>query len=419
MYVTDGFAVGNLGEGPQMKMALVALAVAIVASACVWIFAGGALESAPPAQALVDGNNAFAIDLYSKLKDQKGNLFFSPAGISTALAMTYAGARGNTETQMAQVMHFTLSQEKLHPEFANLTRSLRDANSKGCRISIANSLWGQQGYAFLATFKDLTGKYYQAGFRQLNFADNIAAAKTINDWVDDKTEHKIKDLVPPNLLDNLTRLVLTNAIYFKGTWQWTFKKERTQPGQFTLTDGTRVAVPMMEQSETKFPYADLNDAEILQMPYAGGRLSMVILLPKRGSGLGQLESQLTSTALAGWIGQLKSQKVAVIMPRFTMTCSFSLTETLKALGMKDAFLLPPADFSGMDGQMDLFIRAVLHKAFVDVNEEGTEAAAATAVVVGRAAAESARVFLADHPFIFLIRDDQSGSILFIGRLMNP
>ena len=396
----------------------VGVVVAVVLGVVAMFPAAGEVPASAGTMKVAEGNNAFALDLYSKLKAKDGNLFFSPYSISTALAMTYGGARGDTERQMAQVLHFDLSQAELHPAFADLAKQVVAAGkSGGCRLSVANALWGQKGYKFLPDFVKLTKRHYSAPLQQVDFAASRQAAKTINDWVEEETNHKITNLVPPNVLNDLTRLVLTNAIYFKGTWVNRFKERQTRERDFTLVTGDKVKVPMMEQ-DTEFAYADVGNCQALAMPYTGGRLSMLILLPKEVANLGQVESQLTVPTLTEWMGKLRSAEVSVIMPKFKMTCEFSLGETLTALGMKDAFSLPPADFSGIDGRRDLFISAVLHKAFVDVNEEGTEAAAATAVIMTWSA-KNIEIFRADHPFIFLIRDDKTGSILFIGRVMNP
>jgi len=253
----------------------------------------------------------------------------------------------------------------------------------------------------------------------VNFAtDAEGARKTINAWVEKQTRDKIKDLIQPGVLDSLTRLVLTNAIYFKGDWASPFKKDGTKDGDFFAADGQKVAAPMMHQTG-HFGYLDGGELQALEMPYKGDALSMVVLLPKAKDGLPALEKKLSATSAVVWIAGLRKQQVQVAMPRFTTTAEFMLKETLSAMGMTDAFS-DRADFSGMDGVKDLFISAVIHKAFVDVNEEGTEAAAATAVVMKSTGMPAPPVeFRADHPFVFLIRDTRSGCILFVGRMANP
>ena len=370
---------------------------------------------------VVQGNNAFALDLYAELKNRDGNLFFSPHSISTALAMTYAGARGSTEKQMAEVLHFDLEQKRLHLAFRELLDELEmGEGERGYQLSVANALWGQKGYEFLEKFLNLTKENYGAGLSELDFIGATETARqTINSWVEKETEDKIKELIKPGVLDRLTRLVLTNAIYFKGFWESQFEEEMTQPAPFTLMSGEKVQVPTMHRT-ADFKYAEAEDFQALELPYKSGDLSMTIFLPKETGGLAALEQSLTAEKLATWLSSLGEQEVIVALPKFKMTSEFSLAEVLKSMGMTDAFDEDKADFSGMSGKNDLFITAVLHKAFVEVNEEGTEAAAATGVVVGLTAAPPRQpVFRADHPFLFLIRDLRSNSILFLGRVMDP
>lgn len=370
---------------------------------------------------VVQGNNAFALDLYAELKDRDGSLFFSPHSISTALAMTYAGARGNTEKQMAEVLHFDLEQKRLHPAFRELLDQLETGEGeRGYQLSVANALWGQKGYEFLEKFLNLTKENYGAGLSELDFIGATETARqTINSWVEKETEDKIRELIKPGVLDQMTRLVLTNAIYFKGFWASQFKEELTREAPFTLATSEKVDVPTMHRT-ADFKYMEAEDFQTLGLPYKGGDLSMTIFLPKETDGLAALEQSLTAEKLATWLSTLEEQEVIVALPKFRMTSEFSLAEVLKSMGMTDAFDVKEADLSGMTGKKDLFITAVLHKAFVEVNEEGTEAAAATGVVVAlKSAPPSQPVFRADHPFLFLIRDLRSNSILFIGRVMDP
>ncbi len=369
-------------------------------------------------KAVVEGNNAFALDLYAKLRDQEGNLFLSPYSISTALAMTYAGARGNTEKQMADVLHFDLPQGRLHPAFRQLIERM-NAQGKGnsYQLSVANALWGQKGYGFLKEFLDLTKASYGAGLREVDFVGATGAARrTINDWVVRKTEGKIKDLIKRGILDFDTCLVLTNAIYFKGNWASRFNERYTKDSPFSIAPDEKVRVPMMYQMR-KFRYMEGDVFKALELPYVDNELSMVILLPRSVDGLGELERLLTTENLNKWLGSVREQEVRVYLPRFKMTSEFRLDKVLQSMGMTDAFS-GRVDFSGMTGRKALSISAVIHKAFVDVNEEGTEAAAATAVVMKRGGPPGP-VFRADHPFILLIRDNRSGNILFVGRLVNP
>jgi len=369
---------------------------------------------------VAQGNTAFALDLYGKLKDAEGNLFFSPYSISTALAMTYAGARGDTEKQMAEVLHFTLDQKGLHPAFSHLEAQLNAAQGKeGIELNVANSLWAQKDYIFLGEFLDLTKKYYGTVLSLLDFKKACEAArKKINAWVEEKTKNKIKDLIKPGVLDSLTRLVLTNAIYFKGNWESQFKKSKTEESPFWLAPGKSINVPMMNQKQN-FNYMENDSLQMLELPYVGNDLSMIVLLPKNLDGLVQLESTLSVKNLTTWMDLLREREILVFLPKFKMSSQFSLDKMLASMGMHDAFT-GKADFSGMTGKKDLYISAVIHKAFVDVNEEGTEAAAATAVAMRLLSMPAPPpVFKADHPFIFLIRHNPSESILFLGRVVDP
>jgi serine protease inhibitor len=373
---------------------------------------------------VVQGNNQFALDLHARLRQQPGNLFYSPASISIALGMTYAGARGETAQQMAKVLHFPGARDKLHEEFAALHRSLNPApGSRAYRLSIANRLWGQAAYHFLPDFLALTRESYEAELAEVDFRrDPEGARQKINSWVAERTEGRIKDLIPEGVLDPLSRLVLTNAIYFKGDWSRPFAKSATHEEPFHVSSDKTTRVPLMhKQDEFRFRAGD--GLKVLELPYGKGELSSYVLLPDQIDGLPAIEAKLSLQNLDRWIGELHRQKVIVYLPKFQVTSQFSMRDVLQAMGMTLAFDQERADFTGISTQEPLYISAVIHKAFVDVNEEGTEAAAATGVVVAaRAAAilpQQPAVFRADHPFLFLIRDNKSGSILFVGRVQNP
>ncbi|HUU18310.1 MAG TPA: serpin family protein [Sedimentisphaerales bacterium] len=386
-------------------------------------------------QLIVTGNNKFALELYAKLCSKEGNLFFSPYSISTALAMAHAGARGVTESQMAGVLHFpvitkpdTELSSKLIPDrhqfasvFAEIIKDLNNKGKKGgYELRVANALWGQEGYEFLEEFLELIKNNYDGRLNEVDFVRAAETArKTINTWVEKETNNKIKNLIQKGMLDSMTRLVLTNAIYFKGNWARQFKEDRTKEAPFTLANGRKVDVAMMNQT-AEFNYMETEDFQGLELPYVNDELSMIILLPKEFDGLDEFEKRLTAENLSKWMDELHNREVSVSVPKFKMTSQFGLASVLKSMGMTDAFS-PNADFSGMNGKRDLFISAVIHKAYVDVNEEGTEAAAATAVTMKLTSVGPTRipVFRADHPFLFIIRDNHSGSILFIGRVMNP
>jgi serpin B len=408
----------------RMRMGSAVL-IGLLALAIFFSFNGSAPAISPEDMAdiktVAEGNTAFAIDLYGRLKGQQGNLFFSPYSISTAFAMTYAGARGDTEKQMADVLNFALEQERLHPAFSNLESQLNALHGRrGIELNVANALWTQEDHVFLEEFMDETKKSYGAALRPVDFkADPGKARGKINRWVEKKTNGKITDLIGSGVLNPLTRLVLTNAIYFKGTWASQFKKSHTSEEPFWLEPGKSIKVPMMNQQEG-LRYMENESLQVLELSYSGKELSMVVLLPREIDGLAQLESMLSTANMSSWIGNLKERKVIVSLPKFKTTSDFSLGNTLDSMGMTDAFDGSAADFSGMDGKRDLFISAVIHKAFVDVNEKGTEAAAATAISIHvTSVAPSPLVFRADHPFVFLVRHNPSGSILFLGRIVNP
>ena len=374
---------------------------------------------------LVDGNSAFAFDLYQLLSQDDANLFFSPYSISQALAMTYAGARGETEQQTAEALRFSLPQERLHPAFNGLDLELarrgegaQGKDGEGFRLNIVNALWGQHDFEFLADFLDLLAENYGAGLRLLDFVGATEQARvTINDWVSQQTEGRIKDLMPPGAIDAATRLVLTNAIYFNAAWASPFEPELTADGTFHLLDGSSVTVPMMRQTES-LGYTAGPGYQAVELAYDGHELSMVILVPQAGE-YEPFESTLDARRVAEIAGSLESRQVALTMPRFEFDSEFGLEQTLSTLGMPVAFT-GDADFSGMTGRRDLFISAVIHKAFVSVDEAGTEAAAATAVIMKLSAMpEEPVVVSVDRPFIFFIRDLQTGAVLFVGRVMDP
>jgi serpin B len=382
-----------------------------------------------PATALVQCNSEFALDLYAKLRQGDGNRFLSPVSISTALAMTYAGARGETALQIAKSLHFTMPPDLLHPTFQRMIAELHSRNSApsstdhspDLQLFTANALWCQSGERILPDFQKRIEADYRGGLHPVDFRNETEQARrTINAWVEEQTRGKIQDLLKPKQLSPRTLLVLTNAIYFKGLWSSPFSKEHTSPADYHASTHERMRVELMNQTG-RFRYSDEASMQLLELPYKGGALSMVILLPKTIDGLERLESSLTFAKLATWLEKLSTQRVQVSLPKFKLTESFELQDALSALGMPIAFELGKADFSGMTGTRDFAISAVVHKAFVEVEEKGTEAAAATGVVMARTAMVAAPpvVFRADHPFFFLIRDTRTGGILFLGRLVRP
>ena len=398
--------------------------------------AGGAAgnEATPEAAsedlaALAEGGNEFALDLYAGLAGD-GNLFFSPYSISTALAMTAAGARGNTENEMATVLRFPtedvggtvsfISRERVVASFGSLQKDLiASRETRGYELHVANSLWGQEGYPFKESFLDLVAKHFGGGFNVADFVRNAEVERVrINAWVEEATREKIEDLIPPGGVDSLTALVLTNAVYFKGQWVSRFDEKSTRDAAFHGTRGD-ATVPMMYQ-KGDFQYLEDDVVQVLEMSYVGEDVSMLVLLPRVDGprSLEVLEASLTTEMLSDWSGRLREKEVKVYFPRFEMTWgSEDISRHLAELGIHDAFG-ERADFSGMSDLKDLFIGPVFHKAFVAVNEEGTEAAAATAVVMKRLAIQEETIFRADHPFLFVIRDDATGSILFMGRVAD-
>jgi serine protease inhibitor len=371
--------------------------------------------------AVVEGDNAFAIALYGHLRGQNGNLFFSPESISTALAMVYAGARGDTAIEMAKTLHFTLPPERLHPAMGALLSNL-NATHESYQLSVANALWAQRGYTFLDDFLTLLKNDYGAGLMQVDFKNSTEAARlTINQWVEQKTADKIKNLLQPGAVRSDTRLVLTNAIYFKGDWETQFDKAQTKVDDFHLSATQTTKAPLMHR-QGSFNYFNAGTFQVLEIPYKSKELSMIIMLPNDSGGLSALEQSLTAANTQQWLRQLAPvSKVIVTMPKFKSTQEFQLSAVLAAMGMPQAFA-SSANFSGMTGKRDFAISAVIHKAYVDVNEEGTEAAAATAVTMRTLAMRAEKppvIFLADHPFVFLIRDNHSNGILFMGRMVNP
>ena len=379
------------------------------------------------------GNRAFSADLYQKLRSQNGNLFFSPYSISLALAMTYGGAQGETASQMATAMHFTLPSDKLHPAFNALDQYLETLGQTGSnqqptqttlsgqnfQLNIANSIWGQKGFDFLPAYLDLLSQNYGAGLRLVDF--NTApepARQTINNWVSQQTKDKINDLFPQGTIDTNTRLVLANAIYFKASWFSPFEETSTQNGVFHLQDGTQVNVPMMASGHTASYYEKGDGFQAVGLPYMGQSTMMVVVLPDQGQ-FNTFETSLDAAKLDQILKGLNGAEVDLTMPKFKIESSFNLSDTLAAMGMPDAFDATKADFSGMDGKHDLSISQVVHKAYVTVDEKGTEAAAATGVAMTSSAVFNPPVVKVDRPFLFFIYDQKSGTILFVGREMNP
>jgi len=371
--------------------------------------------------AVVKGNTVFALGMYQELSSKEGNLFFSPYSISSALGMTYAGARNNTEKEIKQVLHFPGEPGALCRSFGELQEGLNSVQKAGeIKLSIANAIWYEKSYTFLPSFINLVQNDYRSKVALADFVGNAEAErKVINTWVEKQTNDKIKNLIPMGILNPLTRMVLVNAIYFKGDWESQFKEINTRELDFNVTASKKVKTKMMYQ-QGDFLLAEDENTQALEMTYKGDRLSMLVLLPKQKNEISELEKTLTAEKLNGLIAKLRDTKVQVTFPKFKVETGYDLVPPFMKLGMKDAFA-QRADFSGMDGTKDLYISAIMHKAFVEVDEKGTEAAAATAVVMTLESVSFSPPykFNADHPFLFLIRDNVTGSILFMGRMVNP
>ncbi len=382
----------------QNKKILSCLAAAFIAmSFSRPIPAAEAQQASPGITSVSQSANQFAFDLYAKLRAAgDANLFFSPQSISTALAMTYSGARGETAAQMSKALHFTLTGDKLAKAEAALLKQLNEAGKKGVyQLNIANRLWGQKGYKFLDDFLNTLRDDYDADLEQLDFASQTEQARqTINTWVEKATSGKIKDLIPRGALNSATSLVLTNAVYFKGNWEHQFQSDFTKSAPFSVSADKKIDVPLMYQkAHFQFGKKKLSSGEgieILALPYKDQELSMVLLLPDQIDGLSALEKELTADSFKKWSDGLGTPEVKVWLPKFKMSAQFDLSDPLSALGMPLAFSPDKADFSGMDGKRDLYITSVVHKAYVDVNEQGTEAAAATGVIVGAMAMRAPR-----------------------------
>lgn len=386
-------------------------------------------------ETLVDGNTQFAIDLFHHLAANASteNVFLSPYSISTALAMTWAGARGSAEQQMAQTLHYDLTQDRLHPAFNSLDRTLdrrdesaatttRDDEGQPFELRTVNAIWGQQDYPFRESYLEVLARNYGAGLRVQDFISNPEKARTtINDWVAEQTNDKIEDLLSEGVITALTRLVLTNAIYFKANWATPFNENATEDATFTALDGSTSSVPMMEQRH-QYPYAEVDGHQLVELPYVGGDVSMVVLLPAEDE-FQSVEQSLDTAGLQRYLDALESKEGTVRLPQFTYGSKVSLKDALSALGMPIAFDPDEADFGGMadlqQANGTLYIRDVIHQSQITVDEKGTEAAAATGVVMADAAAPANPFeMVVDRPFLYLIQDRETGTILFLGRVVD-
>ena len=376
-----------------------------------------AVDSVPD---LVAGNTEFALDLYGALFDGGNNLFLSPYSLSVALAMTYAGARGETERQMAEVLHFSLPQAQLHPAFGALDQALAGGGQddpQAFQSRLVHALWGQEGDTLLESFLDTLAENYGAGMQPVDFRQADEARRQINHWGLEQAENRIEELLPPGALDPETALVLTSAAHFQAAWLKPFAAEATHEANFTLLGGGQVMVPTMEQV-ADLGYAELPAVQAVELPYAGGEFSMVILLPDEGS-FESFARGLDADQLEAILGALTPTSLRLALPKFRYDAGFELRDTLIDLGMVDAFG-DQADFSGIDGTHELFIEQVYHQAFVEVDEAGTKAAAASAVAIALKGTLQAELDVrAERPFLFLIRNLDTNTILFLGHVVHP
>ncbi|MGB9721867.1 MAG: serpin family protein [bacterium] len=391
-----------------------------------FVFAmGGKAEVPKPVredvQPVVEGNNYFCFNLYKNLAEKEtGNIFYSPFSITMAIAMVFEGANGWTAEEMQDVFHFPEDSKIRQESFFSLYQQLNKKNVR-YKLNIANALWVQKDYTLLQKYLKTIEKYYDGYAKNVDFIGATEQARqTINKWVEGKTNDKIKDLFPPGSLNSNSRLVITNAIYFKGTWVKQFDKKLTTEDDFWTTETKSVKVPMMRRTdpEAVYNYAETENLQILELPYEGDDLSMIVVLPNE-KNLALIEKDLSIEKFEQWKALLSPVRVEVYLPRFTFRTRYNLTANLSMLGMPNSFA-PHCDLSGIDGTKNLYIQSVVHQAYIDVNEEGTEAAAATGVVVGiTSVGPRIPVFRADHPFIFVIQDKNTGNILFIGRVVEP
>jgi serpin B len=370
-------------------------------------------------QEVVDANNKFAFELYSEIdKSEQGNMFYSPYSMSAALAMTYEGAEGQTAEEMKSVFHFP-ENSILRSNFAAIYNEI-NRGGKPYKLSTGNALWVNQDYKLLDEYISIVEKYYGGKAANVDFVkENEKTRQTINAFIEEQTNNKIKDLISQGNLDTLTRLVITNAVYFKGTWLTQFDKADTNEEDFRTDSENTVKVQMMRLTDEKFDYAENDEIQILEMPYEGEDVSMLIILPKEDN-LENVEGSIDAEKLAEWESMLRRERVNVFIPKFKLETKYLLSDTLSNMGMPTAFSEGDANFSGMDGTQKLYIGNVIHQAFVEVDEEGTEAAAATAVsIVALTSKPIIQTFRADHPFIFMIQEKTTGNILFMGRVIDP
>jgi serpin B len=374
-----------------------------------------------PVQQIALGNRAFGVDLYRNLAaTEPGNIFISPISLAGAFGPLTAGAQGETRADIGRVLRFPTDDSALHPELGGLLRTL-ESNRKGARVSIANALWVARDFPVKPAFLQTGRRHYRAEVANLDFRNSEAAARRINQWVERETAKRIRDLVSPRALGSATRLVVTNAVHFLGDWAVAFDPAFTKPEPFYAAAGVR-QVPLMFAGRS-VRYAEADGVKMIDLPYKGDRLSMSVILPKQRGALGAVEAGLSDARLGQWLGQLDAahpRAVQIHLPKVQIESSYGLGVPLTALGMGVAFDPQRANFRGI-ADADLVISQVVQKTFLRVDEKGTEAAAATAIIVQvtSAPSEPPPTFRADHPFLLLIRDKPTGAVLFLGRISAP
>ena len=362
---------------------------------------------------IVDTNNQFAIDLYSEMNasNNKDNIFFSPVSISTAFAIAYEGASNNTADEIQDVFDFPQDDEKRRDSFLSLIKDLNKEDNQEYQLRLANALWLANGFKPNDEYVQIAKNYYDSEVTTVNF--NSDGVDKINGWVKDKTEGKIKEIFAPDPANSAIQLAITNAIYFKGIWTEQFDPEKTKIDNFYTDKDTAVKVPLMELKTAFLNQARTDQAKIVELPYEGDKVSMLVLLPKKIDGIKSLEESITKDNLKKWREDFEEIKTKVYLPKFKIETTYDMVPVLQELGIHDAF--GDADFSRISDS-DLFISKVIHKAFVEVNEEGTEAAAATGIAMLQSGPVEFRAY---HPFVFIIQEKETGQILFMGRIMNP
>lgn len=380
------------------------------------------LDPPPELRAFVEGNAEFALDLYARLSRTPGNLFCSPYSLSSALALTQTGARGVTEAQISRAAHFSDSQSELQAGFARLRAELaRVGKARNVELTTATGLWAQKDYGFEKDFLELTRRSHDATVEFVDFAGSpTSASRQIAAWINRQTRGRLAGAMPAGDLTPATRLVIADTIYFKGAWASRFSKGATRDQPFWVSGTASVSALMMRQEQVLL-FAEADAVQMLELPYVGRDLSMIILLPKERDGLAALERNLNAARLKAWAGAFQLSKVDLQLPRFKVASALPLRAALESLGMTDAFDADRADFRGMSVRRPLFIHAIEQSSVVEVNEEGTTAASATRVSFGcaKAAEPPRRQLHADHPFVFFIRENHTGMILFLGRVTDP